>query len=414
MATIKPFKGLRPKPELVKEFSAPPYDVLNSQEARKYVTGKPNSWLHVTKPEVDLPENIDLYDDRVYAKAKENFQKMKDDGIFVSDEKPCLYIYRLVMGNIDETGIVACSSVEDYENNLIKKHEKTRADKEADRIKHTDTINANAGPVFLTYKAREDVNEIVNTFMEENSPVYDFVADNGVTNSFWKISDDAIIAKIINIFKSIDYTYIADGHHRAASGALVGKQRREANKDHKGDEEYNFFLSVLFPHNQLYIMDYNRIVKDLNRLDKDEFLGKVKEKFEVEEYSSDNAYKPESLHTFGMYLSNTWYKITAKDGTYEKNDVIKSLDVSILQDNLLNPILGIEDPRKDKRIDFVGGIRGLDELKNRVDAGEAVAFSMHPTSIEELMNIADAGEIMPPKSTWFEPKLRSGMVIHLY
>lgn len=414
MATIRPFKGLRPKLELVKEFSAPPYDVLNSDEAREYVNGKPNSWLHVTKPEVDLEKSIDLYDDKVYAKAKENFQKMKDDGIFVSDEKPCLYIYKLVMGNIDETGIVATSSVEDYENNIIKKHENTRADKEADRIKHTDTINANAGPVFLTYKSREDINEIVNTFMEENSPVYDFVADNGVSNTFWKISDDAIIAKIINIFTSVDYTYIADGHHRAASGALIGKQRREANTNHKGDEEYNFFLSVLFPHNQLYIMDYNRIVKDLNGLSKNEFLEKVKEKFEVQEYSSDNAYKPELIHTFGMYLGNEWYKITAKEGTYDKNDVIKSLDVSILQDNLLNPILGILDPRKDKRIDFVGGIRGLDELKNRVDNGEAVAFSMFPTSIEELMNIADAGEIMPPKSTWFEPKLRSGMVIHLY
>ncbi|MDD3284489.1 MAG: DUF1015 family protein [Patescibacteria group bacterium] len=414
MATIKAFKGLRPKLELVKEFSAPPYDVLNSDEAREYVKDKPNSFLHVTKPEVDLEKDIDLYDDRVYVKAKENFQKMVSDGIFVLDDKPCLYIYRLVMGNIDETGIVACSSVSDYENNIIKKHEKTRADKEADRIRHTDTINANAGPVFLTYKAREDINEIVNSFMQDNSPVYDFVADNGVANSFWKISDDAIIAKIVNIFSRIDYTYIADGHHRAASGALVGKQRREANPNHRGDEEYNFFLSVLFPHNHLYIMDYNRIVKDLNGLNKEEFLVNVKEKFEVEEFSKENSYKPESIHTFGMYLDHTWYKISTKEGTYDKNDVIKSLDVSILQDNLLNPILGIEDPRKDKRIDFVGGIRGLDELKNRVDNGEAVAFSMFPTSIEELMNIADAGEIMPPKSTWFEPKLRSGMVIHLY
>lgn len=413
MSTIKPFKALRPKPELAKDVACVPYDVINSQEARVLAQGNPNSFLHVTKAEIDLEEGIDTHEEIVYQKGKENLEKMIKDGIFFQDEKPCLYIYKLVMGSVCEIGIVAGASVEEYENNIIKKHEKTRVDKEEDRIKHIETCNAQTEPVFLTYRKREDLDKIVSDFMKNNSAIYDFTADDGISHTFWKIDDDNLISQIVDIFSDVDYLYIADGHHRSAAGAILGKRKREKNPNHTGNEEYNFIMSVIFPHNQLYIMDYNRIVKDLNGLSKDEFLAKIKEKFDVEEYSSDNAYKPEIPHTFGMYLDHMWYKISAKSGTYDENDVIKSLDVSILQDNLLYPILGIEDPRKDKRIDFVGGIRGLDELKNRVDNGEAVAFSMFATSIEELMKIADAGEIMPPKSTWFEPKLRSALFIHL-
>ncbi len=413
MATIKAFKALRPKQTLVKDVACVPYDVINSEEAKKLVEGNPNSFLHVTKAEVDLEVGIDTHSEIVYQKGKENFEKMISDGIFSQEEKPVFYIYKLVMGAVTEIGIVAGASVEDYENNIIKKHEKTRIDKEEDRIKHIETCNAHTEPVFLTYRAREDMDIIVNDFIKNNEPLYDFVADDGITHALWKIDDDNLISKIENIFSSIDYLYIADGHHRSAAGAILGKRKKERNPNHTGDEEYNFIMSVIFPHNQLFIMDYNRIVKDLNNLSKSEFLKKVEEKFEIQEYSSDKAFKPEHAHEFGMYLSDMWYKITAKPGTFDENDVIKSLDVSILQDNLLNPILGIEDPRKDKRIDFVGGIRRLDELKKRVDNGEAVAFSMFATSIEELMNIADAGEIMPPKSTWFEPKLRSGLFVHM-
>lgn len=413
MATIKPFKALRPKQELASLVTSVPYDVINSEEARKLVEGNPNSFLHVTKAEVDLPLGIDTHEDIVYQKGKENLEKMISDGIFTQDEKPCLYIYKLVMGNVCEIGIVAGASVLEYENNIIKKHEKTRVDKEEDRIKHIETCNAQTEPVFLTYRKREDLNKIVDDFMKNNSAIYDFTAPDNISHTLWKIDDDNLIKQIIDIFSQINYLYIADGHHRSAAGAILGKRKREKNPNHTGNEEYNFIMSVIFPHDQLYIMDYNRIVKDLNGLSKDEFLSKVREKFDIEEYSTDNAYKPSEAHTFGMYLDHAWYKMNAKSDTYDPNDVIKSLDVSILQDNLLHPILGIEDPRKDKRIDFVGGIRGLDELKNRVDGGEAVAFSMFATSIEELMNIADAGEIMPPKSTWFEPKLRSALFIHL-
>lgn len=413
MATIKPFKALRPKQELVKDVASVPYDVINSEEARVLAQGNPNSFLHVTKAEIDLPVGIDTHEEIVYQKGKENLEKMISDGIFTQDEKPCLYIYKLVMGNVCEIGIVAGASVEEYENNIIKKHEKTRVDKEEDRIKHIETCNAQTEPVFLTYRKREDLNKIVDDFMKNNSAIYDFTANDNISHTLWKIDDDNLIKQIVDIFSQINYLYIADGHHRSAAGAILGKRKREANPNHTGQEEYNFIMSVIFPHDQLYIMDYNRVVKDLNGLSKDEFLSKVGEKFDIEEYSSENAFKPNESHTFGMYLDHMWYKISSKSDTYDPNDVIKSLDVSILQDNLLHPILGIVDPRKDKRIDFVGGIRGLDELKNRVDNGEAVAFSMFATSIEELMKIADAGEIMPPKSTWFEPKLRSALFIHL-
>ncbi len=412
MAKIKPFKGVRPAADKIKEVASPPYDVLNSQEARKQVKDKPFSFLHVVKPEVDLPENIDHYDEKVYLKGKENLYKFIKDGILIQDDKPCFYLYRLIMGNIDQIGLVASASIEDYENDIIKKHEHTRADKEADRIKHVDTLNANTGPVFLTYKAREDFNDLAKNIMN-SKPVYDFEADDGIKHIFWKIEENDVIENIKKIFSEIDFLYVADGHHRSASGTIVGQRRRENNPQHTGEEEYNFFLSVIFPDNQLYIMDYNRVVKDLNKLSADEFLKLAKKKFDVKEFSATEGYHTKGLHNFGMYLDGTWYDLKAKTGTFDENDPVKSLDVSILQENLLSPILGIGDPRKDKRIDFVGGIRGLDELSKRVDAGEAVAFSMFPTSIEQLMAIADAGKVMPPKSTWFEPKLRSGVIVHL-
>lgn len=411
MAKIKPFKGLRPASDKIKEVASPPYDVLNSQEAREQVQGKPHSFLHVVKPEVDLPEDIDLYDEKVYLKGKENLQKLINEKVMIQDDKPCYYLYKLVMGNVEEVGLVAGASIEDYENDVIKKHEYTRANKEADRIKHVDTLNANTGPVFLTYKARKDMNEITEKIMQQD-PVYSFAADDDVHHTFWKICNEKDIKKISEIFTDIDYLYVADGHHRSASGTKVAQKRRAANPNHTGEEEYNYFLSVIFPHDQLYIMDYNRVVKDLNGLGKAEYLQKVKEKFNVAEIGKE-PYKPSSKHNFGMYLDGSWYKLTTKPGSYDETDPVAALDVAILQNNLLHPILAIGDPRKDERIDFVGGIRGLTHLAKRVDEGEAVAFSMHPTSIEELMNIADHGKVMPPKSTWFEPKLRSGMIVHL-
>jgi len=412
MAKIKPFFGVRPAADKIKEVASPPYDVLNSEEAREQVKGRPNSFLHVVKPEVDLPEDIDLYSNEVYQKGRENLYKMLSEGILIQDEKPCFYLYRLIMGNVDEIGLVASASIEDYENGIIKKHEHTRAVKEADRIKHVDTLNANTGPVFLTYRAREDMNKIVEDIIIEN-PLYDIETEDGIKHIFWKIDQQIDIEKITNIFSDIDYLYVADGHHRSASGTKVGQTRREANPNHTGEEEYNYFLSVIFPDNQLYIMDYNRVVKDLNGISVDEFLEKVEEKFDVNVQLEAEGYRPQKLHDFGMYLDGRWFSLTAKEGTFDGNDPVKSLDVAILQDNLLHPILGIGDPRKDKRIDFVGGIRGLQELSRRVDEGESVAFSMFPTSIEQLMAIADADEVMPPKSTWFEPKLRSGVITHL-
>ena len=412
MAKIKAFKGVRPATDKIKDVASPPYDVLNSKEAREQVIGKPFSFLHVVKPEVDLPEDIDLYSEPVYAKGKENLYGLLEKGVLIQDEKPSFYLYRLIMEDVDQVGLVAGASIEDYEKGIIKKHEHTRAAKEADRIKHVDTLSANTGPVFLTYRARTDFNAIANDIMK-TTPVYDFTADDDIKHIFWKIEDEAAINNITTIFEDIDFLYVADGHHRSASGTKVGQQRREANPNHTGSEEYNFFLSVIFPHDQLYIMDYNRVVKDLNGLAPAEFLAEIKEKFDVEEFSVTEGYNPTGLHNFGMYLDGMWYNITAKPGTFDANDPVKSLDVSILQENLLAPVLAIGDPRKDKRIDFVGGIRGLGELSGRVDAGEAVAFAMYATSIEELMAIADADEIMPPKSTWFEPKLRSGVITHL-
>ncbi|HYE81075.1 MAG TPA: DUF1015 family protein [Clostridia bacterium] len=412
MAVVKAFRAIRPVPELADKVAALPYDVMDSNEAREMVKGNPYSFLHVDKAEIDLDPSIDLYDKRVYEKARDNMRGMIKDGVFLQDKNNCLYIYKQVMNGRAQIGLVGCTSIDDYINNIIKKHEFTRADKEQDRINHVDYCNANTGPIFLTYRSSKAINDMVDGWMADHKPVYDFVSEDGIGHTVWVIDEIAVIKKLETEFGAIDYLYIADGHHRSASAVKVGLKRREEFPDYKGDEEFNFFLSVLFPDEQLYIMDYNRVVKDLNGKSSDEFIGKVGEKFDIEEYKGEGPFKPTVKHTFGMYLDGKWYKLTAKTGTFNESDPVDRLDVSIMQNNLLNPILGIKDPRTDKRIDFVGGIRGLKELEKRVNAGMKVAFSMCPTTIDDLMSIADAGKVMPPKSTWFEPKLRSGLFIH--
>ena len=413
MSIIRPFQVIRPVSELANKVAALPYDVMDSNEARVMVVGNPYSFLHVDKAEIDLDPAIDLYDTRVYEKARDNLNKMISDGVFIQDARPCFYIYKQVMNGRAQIGIVACASIDDYINNVIKKHELTRADKEQDRINHVDYCDANTGPIFLTYRAKETINKLVNDTMAAKAPVYDFVSEDGIGHTVWVMDDPAAIEAISAEFAGIDNLYIADGHHRSASAVRVGLKRREAKPDYSGEEEFNYFLSVIFPDDQLYIMDYNRIVRDLNGNSKDEFLRKISEKFTVTTYTGSGALKPEKKHTFGMYLDGGWMLLEAKEGTFDVSDPVARLDVSILQNNLLHPILGIGDPRTDKRIDFVGGIRGLNALSDRVDDGSmAVAFSMYPTTMDDLMDIADAGAIMPPKSTWFEPKLRSGLFIH--
>lgn len=412
MAIFKSFMAVRPTNENADKVAALPYDVMNSQEAREMVKGKPYSFLHVDKAEVDLDESIDIYDEKVYLKARENLDKLQSEGICKQDEKPCFYIYRQIMNGRSQTGLVGCASIDDYMNNIIKKHEFTRADKEADRIRHVDYCDANTGPIFLTYRKNTIVSEIINSWKENHSPCYDFVTNEGIANTVWVIDCDETNEKLRNAFADIDYLYIADGHHRCASAVRVGEMRRKANPDYTGAEEFNFFLAVAFPENELEIMDYNRVMKDIAGNTKEEFITKLSEKFTVELYEGKGAYKPEAKHTFGMYLEEKWYKLTAKEGTFNENDPVDRLDVSILQNNCITPIFGIIDPRTDKRIDFVGGIRGLGELERRCNNDMVIAFSMYPTSLEDLMAIADAGEVMPPKSTWFEPKLLSGLFIH--
>ncbi|HWR61961.1 MAG TPA: DUF1015 family protein [Clostridia bacterium] len=412
MATVKAFKAIRPTPELADKVAALPYDVMDSDEAREMVKGNPYSFLHVDKAEIDLDPSIDHYDKKVYEKARDNMLDMIKAGTLKQDGKSCLYIYKQVMNGRAQIGLVGCTSIDEYINNIIKKHEFTRADKEQDRINHVDYCNANTGPIFLTYRAKKAINDIVEGWMKAHKAVYDFVSEDGIGHTVWVIDDETVIKKLEAEFEGIDFLYIADGHHRSASAVKVGLKRREQFPNYKGDEEFNFFLSVLFPDEQLYIMDYNRVVKDLNGNSTEGFISKVEAKFSVEPYNEGKPFKPTERHTFGMYLEGKWYKLTAKAGTYNEADPVDRLDVSIMQNNLLNPVLGIQDPRTDKRIDFVGGIRGLKELEKRVDAGMKVAFSMCPTTIDDLMSIADAGKVMPPKSTWFEPKLRSGLFIH--
>jgi len=409
MATVRPFKGLRAPKEIAPKLAALPYDVVSSEEAKKIAGTNKYCFFHVTKPEIDLDPQIDLYDPRVYAKAKENFELFKKKGYLKFDPEPYFYIYKQVMDGRSQIGLMGCCSAEEYWNDTIKKHELTRSDKEEDRLKHVDTINANAGPVFLTYRAKPEIDALIEAAVQK-PPEYDFVADDGIQHVLWVVKDKKWGEKIVEEFKKIPTLYVADGHHRSAAAARIAKVRREKNPNHTGAEEYNFFLAVIFPHNHLFIMDYNRAVKDFNGHTPESFLKKVEEKFYVEKTAEK---KPKEATNFGMYLKGQWYRLKAKPGSFNSKDPVESLDVSILQNNLLEPILGIKDPRKDKRIDFIGGIRGMETLQKIVDEGKfAVSFSMFPTSIEQLMAIADAGKIMPPKSTWFEPKLRSGVVIH--
>lgn len=412
MAIFRPFKAIRPVADKAQDVAALPYDVMNSEEAKEMVKGKPYSFLHVDKAEIDfdpIPENI--YTEAVYLKARENLDKLVTDGVCEQDAVPCIYIYRQIMNGRSQTGLVGCTAIDDYINNIIKKHELTRADKEADRINHVDYCDANTGPIFLTYRADDFINSAVEAWKESHAPVYDFVTEDGIANTVWVVDDAELIAEISKKFAATDYLYIADGHHRAASAVKVGLKRREQNPDFTGDEEFNFFLAVLFPENELEIMDYNRVIKDLNGYTSKEFINKIEESFTVEAVGK-TAYKPEAKHTFGMLLDGEWYKLSAKEGTFDKNDPVSRLDVSILQNNLISPVLGIDDPRTDKRIDFIGGIRGLGELERRVNTDMKIAFSMYPTTLDDLMAIADADKIMPPKSTWFEPKLLSGLFIH--
>lgn len=409
MSTLHPFKGFRPTKELCSKVAALPYDVMSSAEAREMVKGDPYSFLHVDRAEIDLPEDTDIYSEEVYKKAADNLNSMIEKGIYIQDREPVLYVYRLTMDGRSQTGLVGCSAIDEYINGSIKKHELTRADKEQDRINHVDYCNANTGPIFLTYHAKDEIDSLVAE-VTKAQPEYDFVSEDGVGHTVWVINDKAVIDSLVELFAGVDSLYIADGHHRNASAVKVGIKRREALGEYKGDEEFNFYLSVLFPDNQLHIMDYNRVVKDLNGMTEDEFMKKLSEIFDITPVNG--VCKPEKAHTFGMYMGGKWYLLSAKDSILS-NDPVEGLDVSVLQNHVLAPMLGIGDPRTDKRIDFVGGIRGLGELEKRVNSGEmTVAFAMYPTSMAELMAIADSGRIMPPKSTWFEPKLRSGIFVH--
>ncbi|MDF2190734.1 DUF1015 family protein [Paraflavitalea sp. CAU 1676] len=407
MASIQPFKAVRPQPEQASQVASRPYDVLNSKEAREEAAGNASSFLHITKSEIDLPENIDIHTPAVYEKAKENLDAFIQKGILFREEKPCYYIYQLVMNGRSQTGLVAASSVDDYEKDVIKKHEFTRPEKEQDRINHIKTSGAQTGNVFLAYRNVKELDNIIDNWKAGNHPVYNFTADDNISHTIWVVDKDETITAITDIFASlVPVTYIADGHHRAASAAKVRKALGAAASD-----DANYFLTTLFPSNQLYIMDYNRVVKDLNGLTEAELLQKLEADFKIEKVSA--ALAPANLHEFGMYLKGQWYKLTSKEGTYT-TDPIGVLDVSILSNNVLDKWLGIKDQRTDKRIDFVGGIRGLGELEKRVNSGEmAVAFSLHPVTIQQLFDIADSGNVMPPKSTWFEPKLRDGLLTHL-
>ncbi|MDR1115362.1 MAG: DUF1015 domain-containing protein [Tannerella sp.] len=409
---IKPFKGIRPPKDLVEEVQSRPYDVLNSEEARAEAEGNEKSLYHIIKPEIDFPAGTDEHDSKVYEKAVENFRKFKDKGWLVADEKEQYYVYAQTMNGKTQYGLVVCASVEDYMTGKIKKHELTRKDKEEDRMKHVRINNANIEPVFFAYPDNREIDGIVAKYTKE-TPEYDFIATlDGIRHTFRIIRDDADIARITELFLSMPALYIADGHHRSAAAALVGSEKAGQNPNHRGDEEYNYFMAVCFPATQLTIIDYNRVVKDLNGLTDEEFLQKLTDNFIVEKKGS-GIFKPARLHEFSLYLGGSWYALTAKPETYDDNDPIGVLDVTISSQLILDNILGIKDLRTDKRIDFVGGIRGLRELQKRVDSGEMkIALALYPVSMKQLIDIADTGHIMPPKTTWFEPKLRSGLVIH--
>ncbi|WP_316368132.1 DUF1015 domain-containing protein [Candidatus Thiodiazotropha sp. CDECU1] len=410
MPLIRAFPGLRPAEGRAADVAAPPYDVMNEAEAREMARGRPWSFLHISRPEIDLQEGIDPYAPEVYAKAAENLTKMVQEGILVQDEKPCFYVYRLTMGTHVQTGLAAAASVEAYDNDRIKKHEFTRPAKEDDRVRQVDALNAQTGPVFLVYPSAPGVDNLLAD-VSQSQPEIDVTAADGVRHEIWPVDDDEKVAFLTREFDQMAALYVADGHHRSAAGSRVAASRKAANGNHTGDEPYNYFLSVIFPHNQMQILDYNRVVKDLNGLDKGTFLSRIEAVFRVQ--PSEQPVKPGQSGEFGMYLDGQWYRLQL-DASQIPSDPVARLDVSLLADNLIEPILGISDPRRDNRIDFVGGIRGLSGLEQRVDCGEmAVAFSLFPTSMEQLMAVADAGEVMPPKSTWFEPKLADGLVSHL-
>ncbi|MBQ7202851.1 MAG: DUF1015 domain-containing protein [Eubacterium sp.] len=409
MAVFKAFRAYRPSVKNQASIPALPYDVMNTEEAREMVKGNPLSFLHVDKAQIDFEPGFDQYSKQVYEKARDNLLALENSGNMVQDEKPCLYIYRQVMNGRAQTGIVGCASIDDYKNNVIKKHEHTLAVKEQDRINHVDTCDANTGPIFLTYRENKDINNMVYSWTRSHEPVYNFTSD-GVVQTVWVVDDEDICAKLQSEFNKVPALYIADGHHRCASAVKVGEKRREQFPDYTGNEEFNYFLAVAFPDCELEIMDYNRVVKDLQGYSFEGFLERIKDKFIVEEL--DGVKKPDEKHTFSMYSHKKWYKLTAKDGTFDETDPVARLDVSILQNNLLGPVLGIDNPKTNSRIEFIGGIRGLAELERRANSDMEIAFAMYPTTVDDLMSIADADKIMPPKSTWFEPKLLSGLFIH--
>ncbi|WP_027398110.1 DUF1015 domain-containing protein [Anaerovorax odorimutans] len=411
MAIVKPFRAVRPKKEYAEKVISLPYDVMNRKEASKMAEGNPYSFLHICRSEIDLEDIDDPYTEVVYKKAKSNLNGFLADEVMIRDKKPMLYIYRQTMDGRVQTGIVGCVSVDDYQNNVIKKHEFTRVEKELDRINHFDICNANTEPVFLTYRNDKRIKTIIEGWISKNKPEYDIVSEDGIGHTLWVINDENTIDLLTGLFAELDSFYIADGHHRSASAVKVGMKRREENPNYTGGEEFNFFMSVIFPDEDLKIFDYNRVVKDLNGYTKEEFLNKISEKFTTENYGSKR-YVPEVKHSFGMYLDNEWYKITIKPEFVDDKDLIQSLDVSVLQNNLLDPILGIKDPRTDKRIDFVGGIRGLEGLEKRVNEDMNIAFALYPVAISDLLAVSDNDMVMPPKSTWFEPKLGSGLFVH--
>lgn len=411
MPLIRPFPGLRPQPAYCSQVIAPPYDVVTADEARARAAGKPWSFLHISRPEIDLPPETDPYSNAVYAQGKKNFLRQIADGVLATDPVPCYYLYRLRMGQQVQTGLVAAASVADYDTNRIRKHEFTRPDKEDDRVRQIDALNAQTGPVFLTYRRSRDVDEMVDGIVSA-PPDVDVTADDGVRHALWVVKRRDQVERLTTLFDALPNLYIADGHHRSAAASRVARARREANPKHTGDEPYNYFLSVIFPDREMQILPYNRVIRDLNGLSNEQFLQRIRQAFDMTE--SNEPVAPKRRGTFGMYLDGDWYALAIRADRVAGADPVKALDVSILADHLIAPVLGITDPRRDKRMDFVGGIRGLGELERRVNSGEmAVAFSMHPTSLAELMAVADAGEVMPPKSTWFEPKLADGLVSHM-
>ncbi|MBR2134306.1 MAG: DUF1015 domain-containing protein [Eubacterium sp.] len=409
MAVFRGFRAYRPSSDMQALIPALPYDVMSSEEAREMVKDKPYSFLHIDRAEIDFPVGVDQYSAKVYEKARENLLSLEKEGKLIQDSSPCFYIYKQVMNGRGQVGLVGCASIDDYLNNIIKKHEHTLAKKEQDRINHVDTCNANTGPIFLTYRKNDEINSIISEWMYNHKPEYDFISD-GVSQTVWAVNDNYTVVKLQGLFDHVNAMYIADGHHRCASAVKVGQKRREQKGRYTGQEEFNYFLAVAFPDADLEIMDYNRVVKDLNSNTTEQFIEKISDKFIVNKV--DSKYKPSKKHTFGMLIDSQWYSLEAKPEIINEQSPVDRLDVSILQDNILAPVLGIENPKTDERIAFIGGIRGLEELERRVNTDMKLAFAMYPTTVEDLMDIADAGLIMPPKSTWFEPKLLSGLFIH--